>query len=303
MSIRQIGSHLLTLAVIGGFAVLGAASSGSGDGSGSDEEGSSGAAARRALEGRLTNGRAYGEGPGGAAIATAMQVLLDTNMGDAVAVHVTPGPTEQIVVILRLSDLSEMSDTTREEWLDSFGQIVRMDFGAVDSNIVVGIRGNMFFGAVSTMRPGATTWDTQTGSIVSTTPLDEALSVAAIPSVTGRPPFDVYASIDPSDGEYSPPAEGDYQPDTRQADRYPLALEAGAQITVHMNAPDLDCYLYVLGPDQAVVAEDDDGGGQLNSRVDFTASAAGTYTVIATTFTEGDTGAYALRVRSGSPTP
>jgi len=305
MSMRTFASHLMTILAIGGFAVLGVASSGSGDGDQSEEaeSNSAGSGARRTLEGHLSNGSAYGEGPGGPEIAHAMEELLDTAMGDAVAVHVTPGTPEQVVVILRLRDLREMDDATRQEWLDSFGNTVRETFGATDANIVVGIRGNVFFGAVATMSPTATSWDTRTGAVVSTGPIDDALAIAASPSQEGQVPQDVYASIASSDAIYTPPAEEDGFEDARAADRYTLELAAGTAITARMHSPEIDSYLYVLSPDGSVLVENDDSDEFLNARVDFTAAAAGTYTIVATTYSTEDFGPYALRIRPNGGTP
>ncbi len=290
--------HLTTLLVIAAFAALGAGTTGSDEDGGdeSSEENNPGAAARRDLESHLSNGQAYGDGPGGAQIASSMREMLDQEMGDALAVRVVPGNPERIVALLRLRDLRDFSDSDRQEWLDSFGETIRDGFGATDSHIVVGIRGNVFFGAVAVMTPTATAWDVETGTVVSTTAIDDALGATAAPAAPTDPRQDVYGEIQASD----PPYQGEYA--SRPADRISVTVPAGQNVTVTMNSPILDPYLYVLDPAGEVVAENDDHDN-LNSRVDFVPAAAGAYTVVATTFEAGDTGAYVIRTRVGGAAP
>lgn len=283
--------HLATLLVVAAFAALGvgtSSSDGEGGGSSDDEETSSSEALRQ-LESHLSRGQAYGEGPGGAMIAEAMRPMLDPEIGDALAVHVTSGNPERIVVVLKLPDLRDFSDQQREEWLDSFGETVREGFGATDAQIVVGIRGNLFYGAVATMSPTATTWDVDTGSVVSNRPLDDALNAEAQPAA--GPWQDRYGTIDANDAPYV----DDY--DSRPADRFPVELATAQTIRVRMNSPELDPYIAVVDGDGQVLAENDDSDGTLNSQVDFTPPEAGSYTVVATTFSSGDPGPYALRIR------
>lgn len=179
---RSVARHLLTITAIAGFAVLGAGTS-SPEGASSTESASGdnaqagpSSAARLDLERHFLAGRAYGDGPGGAEIAAAMRELLDPGMGDTLVVRVVPGEPKTIVALLRLRDLRDFSDEMREEWLDSFGETIRSELGETDANIVVGIRGSFFYGAVATMRPGAPDWRVDTGSMVSTNPIDFALS-------------------------------------------------------------------------------------------------------------------------------
>lgn len=296
---RRWALHLLTLAVVGVFAVLGAGTSGSDEpgGEDSDEEASNpGAAARRELERHLSRGQAYGEGPGGALIASSMRPMLDQSMGDALVVRTIPGNPERIVALLKLRDLRDFSDQDREEWLDSFGETIRQGYGATDSHIVVGIRGTVFYGAVAVMTPTATTWDVETGSVVSTDPIDEALGAEPAPAQPTDLRQDLYGEIQNSDQPY----QDEYE--TRPADRYPVNLPAGQMVTVKMNSPVLDPMLFILSPSGEVVAENDDAEG-LNSVINYTPTQAGQHTIVATTYMAGDPGPYVVRVRQTGGAP
>ena len=306
---RSLRIHLLTLLVIGAFALLGAGTGESdGDQSASDDENTESSAALRALEDHLSRGQAYGEGPGGDVLAAAMADMLDEDIGDSLALHVTPGSPERIVVVLKLPDLRDFSDSDRQEWLDSFGQLVRDGFGATDAQIVVGIRGNVFFGAVAQMAPGASTWSTETGTVVSSQPLADALAAPSTPPAGGEVRQDHYGTIAMDDPRFVEPAsDGDDEDEDGyegqeplRADRYPLELAAGQAVTIRMHGPEIDPYLYLLSPSGAIVAQNDDSDDGLDSRIDFTATEAGTYTVIAADLGE-EGGAYALRVRGAGP--
>ena len=67
-----------------------------------------------------------------------------------------------------------------------------------------------------------------------------------------------------------------------------------------------DAYLYLIGPNGAIVAFNDDSGATLNSRIPagtgslFTLPSNGTYKIEATSFQPNETGSYALSL-SGVP--
>lgn len=81
---------------------------------------------------------------------------------------------------------------------------------------------------------------------------------------------------------------------------YKVKLAAGRYYIFDMKEEeksDLDCYLYLEDPAGKGVAQDDDGGKGLNSRIVIRAKQAGTYRVIATGL--GDAlGKYSLTVRA-----
>lgn len=297
--LRRWALRSVTLLAILVFAVLGAATSSPPEGdttssnaSPSSDSNQAGSAALHELESHLQRGRAYGQGPGGEVIASGMRELLDTSIGDALAVQVVPGNPERIVVVLKLPDLRRFSTEMRESWLEDFGTTVREGFGATDSTVVVGIRGAVFYGAVATMEPGSRRWNVRTGRIVSTQPLEEALTRREEAAQPGQVRMDVYGRIEPADAVDAVAR--------RRADRHAVELAEGARLTVTMSSPEVDSYLFLLGPDGSRVAQNDDHGDSVNARIVHTA-AAGTYTVIATTLGDDERGPYALRVRATSP--
>jgi hypothetical protein len=79
---------------------------------------------------------------------------------------------------------------------------------------------------------------------------------------------------------------------------YSLSLKAGKAYTIELNSDDFDAFLRVHDARFRRLALDDDGGGDLNSRIVFRPPADGVYHVVATSF-DGETGAFTLRVREG----
>lgn len=78
-------------------------------------------------------------------------------------------------------------------------------------------------------------------------------------------------------------------------DRWTFEASAGARLRVELRSTDFDAYLAVLGPDGQVVGTDDDGLGGHDALVSVRASAAGRYTVLATSYGEDPrTGSYRL---------
>jgi Ca2+-binding EF-hand superfamily protein len=58
-----------------------------------------------------------------------------------------------------------------------------------------------------------------------------------------------------------------------------------------------DAYLYLADPDGEILAQDDDGGGNLNSRIVYRADRRGTYYLIATSLGGNGLGAFSFSVR------
>ena len=71
--------------------------------------------------------------------------------------------------------------------------------------------------------------------------------------------------------------------------------EEGHQMVFELMSEDFDCYLYVTGPGLAGLLFDDDGGEGLDSRIEVTLPATGTYTVVASALNEDLSGAFVLR--------
>jgi hypothetical protein len=83
---------------------------------------------------------------------------------------------------------------------------------------------------------------------------------------------------------------------------YPYKMEAGKYYRIDLVAKEqtLDPYLRLEDPAGKVVAEDDDSGGNLNSRIIYQAKATGEHKIICTTFGQGMTGKFSLTVLGSS---
>lgn len=81
-------------------------------------------------------------------------------------------------------------------------------------------------------------------------------------------------------------------------DLWELTLRAGQRSRIDLHSSDFDSYLILRGPDGATITTDDDGGEAGNdAEISFRAPAAGTYTIIATSFNDNARiGAYRLAV-------
>jgi hypothetical protein len=77
-----------------------------------------------------------------------------------------------------------------------------------------------------------------------------------------------------------------------------LPMEAGKTYQIDHKSGDFDCYLYLEDPDGKVLAEDDDGGGGLDSRILHKAGKAGNYRIVATSLAGNQTGRFTLTVGS-----
>ncbi|MCB9592975.1 MAG: caspase family protein [Sandaracinaceae bacterium] len=79
-------------------------------------------------------------------------------------------------------------------------------------------------------------------------------------------------------------------------DVYELSVaQPGETIAIEMESATLDCFLRVDGPNGGHW-ENDDFGGTLNSRVELPLTVAGTYRIVTTSYREGETGPYELKV-------
>src|SRR5262249_3544413 len=76
-----------------------------------------------------------------------------------------------------------------------------------------------------------------------------------------------------------------------------VKLEQGKSYQIdHMSAA-FDAYLYLIGPDGKSVAEDDDGGEGLNSRIIYRPVKSGVYRIVATSLNGKSTGPFQLIVQ------
>jgi S1-C subfamily serine protease len=80
-----------------------------------------------------------------------------------------------------------------------------------------------------------------------------------------------------------------------RAKTIPLAMTAGKSYSIRLSSDAFDCFLRLIDPSGKVVAQDDDSGGGLNSRIDYVAKATGQFKIVATSF-DGGLGAFRLQV-------
>lgn len=88
------------------------------------------------------------------------------------------------------------------------------------------------------------------------------------------------------------------------ADRYSFTATAGQQIAISLNSSVFDSYLLLIGPHGEGLIQDDDGGGDSNSRIPavkgfYTLPASGTYTIEVLTISPDSTGDYTLSLTAG----
>ncbi len=79
-------------------------------------------------------------------------------------------------------------------------------------------------------------------------------------------------------------------------DRYTFGVLPGRVVTITLASSSFDAYLYLRDGSGNVVSSNDDGGGGTNSRISYTlpAGAWGNYTIEATSYYSGRSGAYTL---------
>jgi len=78
---------------------------------------------------------------------------------------------------------------------------------------------------------------------------------------------------------------------------YLVKMEAGKSYRIDHMSGNFDCWLEVRSPEGKVLAEDDDGGDDLNSRIIFRAPANGTFRVVATSLGRSGVGNFVTEVR------
>jgi serine protease Do len=106
-------------------------------------------------------------------------------------------------------------------------------------------------------------------------------------------PVVVEGSLEPGDSVLSS--------DGSLYDEHTLDGVAGQTVTITLESPDFDTYLFLIGPDGNVVAENDDISAEnLNSELTVTLEADGVYTIVANGFDAQSQGAYTLTVTKDS---
>ena len=77
---------------------------------------------------------------------------------------------------------------------------------------------------------------------------------------------------------------------------FTVKFEQGEIYKIDLRSDDFDAYLFLEDPDGGLLAEDDDSGGGLNSRIIHKAAKAGVYRIIASTLPAKQTGKFKLEV-------
>jgi hypothetical protein len=85
-------------------------------------------------------------------------------------------------------------------------------------------------------------------------------------------------------------------------DRYDLVLASDTTVRIDLESSAFDAFLRLSNSSGAVVAEDDDGGTGLNSRIEIPLS-AGSYVIAAGALLSRSTGSYSLTVGPPAPAP
>ena len=111
-------------------------------------------------------------------------------------------------------------------------------------------------------------------------------------------PFSVAAGTESFTGTLA--KDDALQPDRNAfSDSYTIRLEEGQITSVEMRSASFDTYLIVRAP-SGLTHENDDFEGANTSRVDFVAEESGDWTVVATAYGAGETGAYMVDVDAGA---
>jgi serine protease Do len=79
-------------------------------------------------------------------------------------------------------------------------------------------------------------------------------------------------------------------------DAYTFEGRRGDRVTIEMSSTQVDAFIILLAPDGQNVAQDDDSGGGSNARLTAALPVDGIYTVLANTYSAGETGEYSIRL-------
>jgi hypothetical protein len=93
--------------------------------------------------------------------------------------------------------------------------------------------------------------------------------------------------LEPADSRRS---DGEY------FDRYTVQVSAGQVISVDMRSSDFDTFLILVSPARDRMENDDYEGDIEHSRIQVVAQESGQWEIRASSFSDGDTGEYELRV-------
>jgi hypothetical protein len=92
-------------------------------------------------------------------------------------------------------------------------------------------------------------------------------------------------------------ASGDcVAPDGSLMDRYQFTLAEARRVTITLTSNEFDAYLYLFNSAGVILSQNDDSGGDLDSRISLSLP-AGTYSIGASAFDEFESGGYTLRTQ------
>lgn len=122
-----------------------------------------------------------------------------------------------------------------------------------------------------------------------------ALALPAVPALAQSPVWSGNGTLTDSDSR----GEED-----RRYDDHVVRLQAGQRYRISLDSDDFDPVLKIYrSTSEEPLAENDDGGESLNSRLSFTPEVSGDYVLRATSYGTDGRGAYAARVETLAPLP
>ena len=170
-----------------------------------------------------------------------------------------------------------------------FGELARNDDGPG-----IGLNSRLVFTA-----PEAGTYVVQARSLGGSALGTYTLSRTAAPP---PPPRTTIAVGETRSGELT--ADAGTSAEGYRADVYAFTAAAGDRVQISLGSDDFDTYLSLLGPDGAVVAEDDDSGEiGTSSRLTQTLAVAGEYLVEVRAFADNGEGRYELSLEAVAAPP
>ncbi len=85
-------------------------------------------------------------------------------------------------------------------------------------------------------------------------------------------------------------------PDGKPFESWELVCAAGQSFQLDIEGIGYDAYARIVNAEGAEVASNDDGGGSLNPRINYTCPSAGSYFLVSTSYTSSASGRYTMRV-------
>jgi serine protease Do len=82
---------------------------------------------------------------------------------------------------------------------------------------------------------------------------------------------------------------------------YQFQGRAGQRVIVEMRSTEIDPYIVLFDPTGDKIAEDDDGAGKKDARIEITLPANGIYTLYANSYEVGESGKFSLTARTDRP--